>query len=80
MQEELHFTLTHCFFFSFFRDGNANTCHVFRHQVYIEIEYNAKYVVVVELLLTSAFSVLDQWCCWYSGRSVWVGSGVGVVS
>lgn len=28
------------------------------------IEYYAKYMVVVELLLSSAFSVSDQWCCW----------------
>lgn len=56
MQEELHFTVTHCLFWVLFcRDGNANVCHVFRHQAYIEIEYNAKYTVVVELLLPSAF-------------------------
>lgn len=34
-------------------------------------------MVVVELSLPSAFSVLDQWCRWYSGMCVWVGGWFG---
>lgn len=74
MQEELHFTLT--FLFSF-RDGSANVWHAFRRQDHREIESYAKYMIVAQLLLPSAFSVSDQWYCWYSGTSVWVGGGRG---
>lgn len=34
-------------------------------------------MVVVELSLPSAFSVLDKWCRWYSGMCVWVGGWLG---